>query len=188
MQDFRTHHISHSDDLPDTAELVKAELMQVQAALRASQPQIQWQTHQPLSRAAIEKRIKMLKWANAAGAVMQIAIVVYCYTVVFADDAFIGNLFAVLIAALIAGNLYFFHIIMPPRMRQNRIQTTTIMADSDKQKVIIGKGSNQQRSLKYRSKNTLPAFILPEHADADLRRLRDDVQNRLTQITGLPFA
>lgn len=182
MHDF---HNLQKDDLPDTTDLVKKELQQLQVALRSSQRQIQWQIHQPLSSADIEKRIKTIKWANVIGSIMQIALMFYFSVSI--DDAFLRNLFVLFVGVVTVGHFYFMHFFVPPRMRRNRIIATPIVLDLDKQKVIIDKGGKQQRSLKFHSKNTLPALILPRNADADLRRLRDDIQSRLTQITGLMF-
>ncbi|MDO4434318.1 MAG: hypothetical protein Q4B82_07050 [Alysiella sp.] len=184
MQDFR---IAHTDDLPDSTHLVKTELQQLQLALQSSQGQIKWQIHQPLSSVEIEKRIKMLKLGNAISAVLQIGVGVYIYAYMWADDVLLRNVFVFLIGAMIVGNFYLIHMVMPKRMRQNPIITTRVTLNWDKQYVLINEGSKQQYKLKFHSNKTLPAFVLPQHADADLRRLRDEVQSRITQITGLTF-
>lgn len=177
----------HTKNLPDTTDLIKTELQQLQAALRSSQKQIQWQVHRPMSHAEIEKRIGNLKLGAGISTLVEIGIAVYFSLFVFHDDAFIRNLFIGIIGLMVATNPFVIRIV-ERNLRQNRVDKTALLLDLDKQKVIVNEGPRRQRHLKFHSKHTLPAFVLPYNANDDLRRLRDDVQNRLTQITGLHFA
>lgn len=179
-------HFNQGDDLPDTTELVQLQLQQLQAALRSPQRKITWCVHQPMGRAEIEKRIKTLKMTNLVSSIFNIGLVFYLANT-FADDAVFRNGFLVLMGLMLAGYTYIINVYLPPKMRQNRINTINMTLNLDKQNVVIG-DNKQQRKVKFHSHESLPAFILPAQADADLCRLCDEVQRHITQITGLRFA
>lgn len=186
MQAFRS---GHAHDLPDTTDLVKKKLQQLQAALRSSlQRQIQWQVHKVLDDAEIKKRIKMTVWVSAIACILMIAVTVFLMSD-FLGNELLGGIFMMMIVGIIILNIFIFIGVSFKTMRQkNQIETTTMLLDWDRQHILLKTGPKNQYQLKFHSQHTLPAFILPHNADDDLRRLRDDVQNRLTQITGLNFS
>lgn len=183
MQDFR--HLNTSDnELPDTTALVQTELQQLQTALRSAQRQIKWQVHQPVSMADIEKRIKQIKSGSIIGTLLfQLPFMAYLYFYLFDTDTTMKMILLVSFVVLLLAETYAYFFWAPKAMRKNNIHITFISLDIDQQKVFI----NEQQQLKFHSNKSLPAFILPANANADLRHLRDDVQNRITQITGLTF-
>lgn len=167
---------------------ITGELKQLQVALLSPQRQISWHVQQPLGTEEIEKRIRVIKASFICGAILMLAMTIVYRVFIFDDsDLMIGNIMIGFSVAYGMATLFWGMPALSRKMRRGVFQHFDLKLDLDKQLVVV-LDSRGSRKVKFHSGATLPAFVLPPNANAELRRLRDDVQNRLSYITGLPFA
>ncbi|ULJ62295.1 hypothetical protein MIS46_10100 [Wielerella bovis] len=179
--------LTQSYATPDFTAQVQAELQQVQAALRAGERIITWQIHQPISPEEMGRRIQILKMGNIISTTVNLAIVAYAAYFLFPDDTEFRYLIIGISLLPFIGSSWFVHRYLPKNLHKQAITRTQIILNADKQIAEIVLPNRTKRSLKWHSSAVLPAFILPHSCSSDLRRLRDEIQHHISQITGLSF-
>ncbi|MCG7657855.1 hypothetical protein [Wielerella bovis] len=179
--------LTQSPTAPDFTAQVQAELQQVQAALRAGERIITWQIHQPISPEEIGRRIQILKMGNIISTIINLVIIIYATHFVFPNDAELRYIIIGISLLPLIGFGWFVHRYLPKNLHKQAITRTQIMLNADKQIAEIVLPNRTKRSLKWHSSAVLPAFILPHSCSSDLRRLRDEIQHHISQITGLSF-
>lgn len=179
----------HTPEPMSDADRLRRELMQLQAALRAPEPQAVWHIRRPVGAAELEQSVKKVQTAIGIGVVLLLGNVLTAYLNGLSDRAFFGSPTGAASALCLAVGLYALILHLPEQIRRKRIAEaeTEFRLDAAKGRIWAASGNRLGWVIRFHSGRALPAFVLPPDADADLRRLRDEVQNRITRLSGLPF-
>lgn len=167
---------------------IKTMLHDLQRDLRHSPNTFTWQTREFIPEEVREKRVKL-------GRILTLTLfpAVFCAIALslwFKIGQEQPTLFYILMAIFLlmfTWQAVCFYWKWIPRIRENEYSVLDYQIDMKKQKLTILNGNTVQAEHRFQAAPRLPALPLPDTETAHYQTIRQDVQAKISQYTGLKF-